>query len=304
MHGILNVLKPPGMTSTSVVNHIKKILDCKKAGHTGTLDPQAAGVLPICIGRGTKVANYILAQKKTYICEATLGKETDTGDVEGNVVSSCDDISFAEQEIKEVLFSFKGDIMQIPPIYSAIRHKGKRLYEWAREGKVIEPKARKVTIYNIELLQFYYPDRLLFKVECSKGTYIRSLCRDIGRKLGCGAYMSFLLRTRTGSFDIDDSFTLDEIRNYYGEGKIDEILSTIDTALVDLEYVVVDEGQFDRLINGNYIHMQHVTYISPSINTKSIDEYIKIYCREKLIGTGFLEKKGNNNYLRIKRLLL
>lgn len=294
------------MTSTSVVNHIKKILNCKKAGHTGTLDPQAAGVLPICIGKGTKVANYILAQKKTYICEATLGKETDTGDIEGTIISRYDNFSFNKKDIEQTISEFKGNIIQIPPTYSAIRHKGKRLYEWAREGRPVEPKARRVTIYDIELMEFYHPDKFLMKIQCSKGTYIRSLCRDIGRSLGCGAYMSFLLRTQTGSFHINDSFTLDEIRTYHEKNNINDILSPIDSALTHLDYVIVDDTQFHKLINGNSIHIDYIQNVPTSILAKNTDtdNYIRVYCRRQLIGIGVLQGNEKSSYLRIKRLLI
>lgn len=293
------------MTSTGVVNHVKKILNCKKAGHTGTLDPLAAGVLPICIGKGTKVASYILAQDKTYICEATLGKQTDTDDLEGKIISSCSDISFTKQDIEEVLSEFKGDIVQIPPTYSAIRHKGKRLYELARRGETVTPKPRSVSIYEIELIQFYYPDRFLFQVKCSKGTYIRSLCRDIGSRLGCGGFMSFLLRTQTGVFDIRNSISLEELQHYHEKGSLDAIIHTVDRALEDLDYAIVDEGQFKRLINGGFIDMNYINRLPSSKNSKNADQYIRIYCRDQLIGIGFFEKGVNNReYLRLKRLLV
>lgn len=292
------------MTSTSVVNYVKKVLNCKKAGHTGTLDPLAAGVLPICIGKGTKVASYILDQDKTYICEATLGKQTDTDDLEGKIISSFDNIAVTRQDIEEALSGFRGDIMQVPPAYSAIRHGGKRLYELARKGEVVNPKPRAVTIYNIDLIHFYYPDRFLFKAKCSKGTYMRSLCRDIGQILGCGAHMSFLLRIQTGSFDIKDSITLDELKYYYGQNRIDEVINTIDSALEDLDYVIVDGSQYERLINGGFIDMKYIDHIPPLKDPKSMDEYVKVYCNGQLIGTGFFEMRIDRRILRLKRLLI
>ena len=247
---------------------------------------------------------YWLKIRHIY-CKATLGKETDTDDIEGNIISECHNFSFSKKDIEQVLLSFEGDIMQTPPIYSAIRYKGKRLYEWAREGTYIKPKARQVTIYDIELLQFSSPDSFLFKVECSKGTYIRSLCRDIGQKLGCGAYMSFLLRTQTGIFSIDNSFTLDEIKHYHDRGKIDKIFTSIDEALADLDYVIVDDGQFERLINGSPIQIKHIKNSSFFMATElTMNDYFKIYCKNKFIGIGFLQINGYNDYLKIKRLLI
>lgn len=292
------------MTSTGVVNYVKKTLNCKKAGHTGTLDPLAAGVLPICVGRGTKVASYILDQDKTYICEATLGKQTDTDDLEGKIISSVDNVSVTRQDIEEVLMGFRGDIMQVPPVYSAIRHGGKRLYELARKGEIVNPKPRAVTIHNIDLIQFYYPDRFLFKAKCSKGTYMRSLCRDIGQALGCGAHMSFLLRTQTGSFHIKDSITLDELKYYHRNDKIDEVIDTVDSALIGLGYVIVDGSQYERLINGGFIDMKYIDHISPLNDSEAMDKYMKVYCNGQLIGTGFFEIRTHRKILRLKRLLI
>jgi len=307
LHGVINVLKPPGISSAGVVNHIKNFLNCKKAGHTGTLDPQAAGVLPICIGKGTKIANYIMSQKKTYICEATLGKETDTDDIEGNVIFKCDNFSYNEKDIEQVLLSFKGDIIQVPPIYSAIRYKGKRSYELAREGKYITPKARTVTIYDIELLDFFSPNKFLFKIECSKGTYIRSLCRDIGKTLGCGAYMSFLIRTQTGEFELDNSFTFDEIKCFYEKDTVDKFLIPIDKALTNFNSITVDDEQFERLINGSPIHLKYIkdSTLPIEVQLDTNEVLFKIYCKNKFIGIGFLQKNNDTNgYLRIKKLLL
>src|SRR5699024_7826810 len=194
MDGILNIYKPPGMTSFDVVSIVRRELKIKKVGHTGTLDPMASGVLVLCTGKATKISQYILGSKKSYIGELTLGYETDTHDLEGKVLKHSKK-KVSSKDISEVFNSFKGEVNQIPPMYSAVRFKGRKLYELAREGKVVERKSRKVTIYNLDILEIDENNKVLFGVECSAGTYIRTLCNDIGYKLGTYGYMSYLTRT-------------------------------------------------------------------------------------------------------------
>ena len=278
---------------------------CKKAGHTGTLDPLAAGVLPICIGRATKIAGHILEQDKIYICEATLGKQTDTDDSAGRIISSVNNVHTSKEEIENILNTFKGDSKQIPPIYSAIRHKGKRLYELARKGEKVVPKARSIKIYNIELLAFYRDYKVLFKAHCSKGTYMRSLCRDMGQHLGYGAYMSFLLRTQTGAFNIENSITLHELQYYVKMNKVNEILHSMDFALADLDYIIIDPSQYNPIIHGRFIELEHIEYISrPSREMIDNKKLMRMYCKEDFMGLGLFEQRNGRNILRIKKLLI
>lgn len=210
MNGVINCLKPPGMTSHDVVDFIRKQLGTKKVGHGGTLDPGAAGVLPIFVGKATKAVEFFDDCDKEYVAEMTLGVTTDTGDNLGKVL----EIRECEAEpasIVETFGKFVGKIQQIPPMYSAVRHKGKKLYELARQGITVERKPRTVEIYSIELIKYEKP-RVLFKVSCSRGTYIRTLCEDIGRALGCGAHLSCLIRTKLGPFNISRAITLEEIK--------------------------------------------------------------------------------------------
>lgn len=195
MNGILVVNKPTGYTSHDIVSKIRKELNIKKVGHTGTLDPLATGVLPILLGNGTKLSKYLMNHDKEYIATIKLGEKTDTGDIEGNVVEQKIVKSFSEAQLVEVLKSFKGKQMQMPPMYSAIKINGKKLYEYARNGEKVEVSARKIEIYDIELL-YYCDNEIKFKVSCSKGTYIRSLCEDIAIKLDNIGTMSSLQRTR------------------------------------------------------------------------------------------------------------
>jgi len=221
MHGVLNVLKPPGMTSHDAVAFVRRVLQTKRVGHTGTLDPAAAGVLPICVGQATRLVEYLQSGTKEYIAEMTFGFETDTCDAVGKTISEGDASSVNLETLRATLDSFHGEITQTPPLFSAIKKDGKKLYDLAREGfsdGEIEIPTRQVVISDLRITQFF-PDenqiekrpRAILKIECSGGTYIRSLVRDIGRVLGCGATMTFLVRNRNGAFAIRDASTLEEI---------------------------------------------------------------------------------------------
>ncbi|MGI6092353.1 MAG: tRNA pseudouridine(55) synthase TruB [Veillonellaceae bacterium] len=244
--GFLSILKPPGMTSHDVVSYIRRTYSIKRVGHAGTLDPAAAGVLPIAIGQATRLLEYLAADDKSYRVEMTLGYETDTGDDTGSIIEYSTDLCPNRKEIERVLFSFIGNIEQVPPMYSAIKVDGKRLYELARNGVTIERKTRSITISNIELLDIV-GNRVLFDVACSKGTYIRSLCIDIGRKLGCLATMTFLLRTRVGQFTVQDSKTLEEL----SEGPLEAIVSP--DCFIKLPAIELESQQAAAFKNGRTI---------------------------------------------------
>ncbi len=249
MDGIINVNKPLGITSHDVVYRLRKILGIKKIGHTGTLDPDAEGVLPMCIGRGTKLAEELTAKEKQYLAELTLGIVTDTQDISGEVLKR-NEVSLSEEEIRDAIMSFVGDIEQIPPMYSAIKVDGKKLYELAREGKTVELAPRPVTIFGIDIQSVDLgPDKVTFLVDCSKGTYIRTLCHDIGKKLGCGGVMSALKRTRSGDFKIEDAFTLEEIEEKAKNNDFSFLIG-IDEVLSHYDKVVLADRNARRLCNG------------------------------------------------------
>jgi tRNA pseudouridine55 synthase len=252
MNGLINVLKPPGMTSHDVVAILRKLFATQKIGHTGTLDPGAAGVLPICTGQGTRVAEYLIDKKKTYRAELTFGIDTDTHDAGGKVVGRLASVSLPYNRLLGVLDGFAGEIKQVPPMVSALKVGGKRLYQLARQGKVVERKPRRVTIYDLKPVRFddtgLYP-RLLLDVTCSKGTYIRSLAADIGDKLGCGAYLSFLIRTVSGRFTIEDAYTLEQIRALWDDGD-HSFLLPIDEALSEIPALIVKEKAVVTVKNG------------------------------------------------------
>lgn len=209
MFGFLSVYKPVGKTSHDVVAYFRKLLKIKKIGHTGTLDPFAEGVLPICIGNSTRLIEY-LPDDKAYLAFVQFGKATDSYDIEGNVIFQSDK-KVAKEDVEQALKKFEGDIEQLPPIYSAIKVNGKKLYEYAREGKSVEIKTRKVTIYKIELKNFDYDNQVAqVYVECSKGTYIRSIANDLGQVLGCGGYLTRLIRTKAGKFLLENSKKMED----------------------------------------------------------------------------------------------
>ena len=223
IHGIINVYKEKGFTSHDVVAKLRRIVGQKKIGHTGTLDPDATGVLPVCLGKATKLCDLLTDKNKTYEAVLLLGKTTDTQDITGEVLEEKSTEALTEEKVREAIEGFIGDYEQIPPMYSALKVNGKKLYELAREGKVIERKARPVKILDIQILEIDLP-KVRMEVSCSKGTYIRTLCHDIGEKLGCGGCMESLIRTRVSTFRIEDAKTLDEIETLKQEGKLAELM--------------------------------------------------------------------------------
>lgn len=227
IHGILNVQKEKGYTSHDVVARLRGITGQKKIGHTGTLDPDAAGVLPVCLGRATRLCDMITDRDKTYETVMLLGRVTDTQDTGGQTLGTADISDLSELKVRETIQGFIGDYAQIPPMYSALKVDGRKLYELAREGKEVERKPRNVRISGIEILKISLP-RVHMRVVCSKGTYIRTLCHDIGDRLGCGGCMEELTRTRVGRFRLKDSLTLDEIAERYKAGSLSEVLVPID----------------------------------------------------------------------------
>jgi len=249
VNGIINIYKEKNFTSHDVVAKLRGILKIRKIGHTGTLDPDAVGVLPICINRATKVCDMLTDKDKVYETVMLLGVTTDTQDTSGEILLE-KEVTANEEEVKAVINTFVGEYAQIPPMYSALKVNGKKLYELAREGIEIERKARNVTIYSIEILEVSLP-RIRMRVHCSKGTYIRTLCHDIGIKLNCGACMEELKRTKVSIFDIKDAYTLAEVETIMKDGKIEEIIMPIDKIFCEYKKLSILE-QYDKLVyNGN-----------------------------------------------------
>jgi tRNA pseudouridine55 synthase len=269
INGIINVYKEKGYTSFDVVAKMRGIFKMKKIGHTGTLDPDAEGVLPVCLGKATKICDLLTDKDKEYEAVMLLGLVTDTQDISGNVIKKSD-VDVDECAVRNAVSSFVGDQLQIPPMYSALKVGGKKLCDLAREGITVERKARPITVYSIEITEIDLP-RVRMKVHCSKGTYIRTLCNDIGEKLSCGACMESLLRTRVADFKIEDAVTLQ-----YMESTDDlSYIKPVDFVFSDYDRAVVKQEFNKVLYNGNKIKSQML--ISPA---QGVTDRIRIYDEE------------------------
>lgn len=269
MDGIINILKPQGMTSFDVVAYMRGLLKTKKIGHTGTLDPDAVGVLPICTGIATKAIEFMMEKDKTYRAEMTLGISTDTLDWSGAILQTLD-VSVSKEQIHTAGKGFIGEYNQLPPMYSAIKKDGVKLYELARQGIDIERETRLVNIYSLEVLDVqndlaYINSetdknvpvricRVLIEVKCSKGTFIRTLCEDIGKVLGVPAHMSFLIRTQAGAYALEQAVTLEKLAQFAAEGRLAEAILNIDTAFEQLEEIHLDTDSYRKYRNG--IHLK------------------------------------------------
>lgn len=249
--GVINVFKERGYTSNDVVQIIKKITRTK-VGHTGTLDPSATGVLPICLGRATKIADYIMASDKEYIARVVLGIQTDTGDADGNIMHQMPACA-TKEDVLAILPQFVGNIVQVPPMYSAIKVGGKKLYEYARSGVEVERKKREIFIKNIEILNFESPTSFVVRVDCSKGTYIRTLCEDIGLALGTVAHMGSLIRTRSGNFVAKESVSLGQLKMH----GVERFLIPPDAVLHNYPKISILADGDVLLANGNKIPIEH-----------------------------------------------
>jgi tRNA pseudouridine55 synthase len=256
MNGILPLWKPRGMTSHDCVFKLRKLLRTKKVGHTGTLDPEVSGVLPICIGRATKIAEYITSAGKTYEGEVTLGYSTTTEDVWGEVVQTKTVLEpIKRSRVEEVLSKLKGEITQTPPMYSAVKVNGKRLYEYARKGIEVDRPSRKVHIHHLELLEDWseldekHPS-FTFEVSCSKGTYVRTLAVEIGEQLGYPAHMSALTRTKSASFTQADCFTLEQVGEYVQSERAEDLLRPLESGISHLPKRVISDTLAEKVKNG------------------------------------------------------
>jgi len=282
MTSVINVYKERGYTSHDVVAIMRRIAGTKKVGHTGTLDPDATGVLPICIGRATKLAEYLASEDKTYIAEVILGIETNTGDISGEVIATkavAFDENAIEQAVQSFHFNVRGEYMQVPPMYSAIKIGGKKLYELARKGETIDRPARPVVIRDIKVLGFE-PENNAFTIEvkCSKGTYIRSLATDIGQALGCGATMGKLVRTQSGVFSIDNAVKLEELKQAAENDRLMEFIMPVDK-LLPYPKVYISGDELRRALNGNPLPLSVVGEMDSGEGQK-----FWVYGEDRIIG--------------------
>lgn len=293
---ILN--KPKGFTSQETVTKIKKILNSKKAGHAGTLDPMATGILIVCINEATKITPFLMELEKEYVFKARFGISTDTYDAEGKIIKVVEKFELERQSLEEILENFTGEIMQTPPMYSAIKLKGKPLYELARKGIEVERKPKKVIIHSISIENFELPF-VTFKVVCSKGTYIRSLCHDIGERLGMGAHIVELIRTRVGEFRVEESIELEELKSLSSTNLQPLALSlqpkkgifSIDQALYFLPSITLQDSLIPRFLNGNPVKIP--SGIVPAGWVKVKDK------GSKILGIGY----GNGVIIKPERII-
>jgi len=289
MEGVINVYKEADWTSGDVVNKLKGVLHERRIGHGGTLDPDAVGVLPICVGRATRLFDYITAFKKTYVAVVKLGIVTDTEDATGSVIEE-NSVSVTLEDIKSVLPEFMGKIKQIPPMYSALHVNGERLYDIARRGEKVELQAREIEIQDIEIISDLKDNEFSIRVTCGKGTYIRTLCHDIGKRLGCGAHMKSLLREKAAGLDISDSYKISELQEMMNKGDL-SFLKPTDEAISFMERVNIHKNALKKLENGNPIPKEFAD--------KEVFGFVRIYCENIFWGIGILD---NENY-RLKCML-
>lgn len=287
--GILNVNKEVGISSNKCVSLVKKALDIKKVGHTGTLDLEAYGVLPIVVGKATRVSDYLMDDKKEYITEAVFGKRTDTLDYSGEVLDTSD-IVFDKDQLLEVMEGFKGEITQIPPMYSAIKVNGQKLYDLARKGVEIERKVRKVSIYEFEILEYEFP-KAKFKITCSKGTYIRTLIDDLGEKLGSFAYVDSLCRSKVGDFYIEDSIKSQNLLSMDKDQLLNK-LDSVDSALNRYKKVILPNMYYKQAINGMTMLVEN--YYG--------DELVRVYIGDEFIGLAKSSIGNDRNFLKMDKV--
>lgn len=270
VHGVLLLDKPQGMTSNDALQKVKRLFNAKKAGHTGALDPLATGMLPICFGEATKFSQYLLDSDKRYRVIAKLGERTDTSDADGQIISTRS-VNITQSQIDEALTHFRGDILQVPTMFSALKYQGKPLYEYARQGIVIEREARPITIYDNQFIQYdSTKHELTLEIHCSKGTYIRTIIDDLGELLGCGAHVIYLRRLQVSNYPIDNMITLDELQN-------EPLLMPVDSPLQDRPKVVLSESQGKDILLGRTVIVE---------NSVNVETLVRIYQGQQFIGAG------------------
>lgn len=307
LNGVINVYKIKGFTSHDVVAKLRGIMKQKKIGHTGTLDPDAMGVLPVCLGSATKLCDMLTEKKKEYIAKVCLGVTTDTQDMTG-IVLDRKEVTVSEEQIAQALQEFIGPYDQIPPMYSAVKINGKKLYELAREGKEIERKARPVHIYEIEILNIKVPE-LTIRVVCSKGTYIRTLCHDLGARLGCGAAMAELERTKSGQFTLETALTLEEIEQKLRDVDERDREKMIQTFLIPVDRMFQEYPAltlmplFERLVqNGNSFEERNITKELQKRDRADQSRY-RVYIGQNVFMGIYEFRKSENRFCPVKMFI-
>jgi tRNA pseudouridine55 synthase len=256
MDGILNIYKPTGITSFGIVSIVRRLIGEHRVGHAGTLDPMASGVLPVCFGKGTRIVEFLLEARKIYHARIELGLTTDTYDASGKTTSYGDYSTINQEQIEQALSPFHGLIRQTPPMFSAIKHKGRRLYQLAREGIIIKRNSRAATIHHLELVDYESP-LVTLKIECSRGTYIRTLAHDLGELLGCGAHLKELVRLSYGPFDIESTISQNQLKDAFFNNDWQQYIYPLDTVLQNWPVVIVGDEQENIIKNGGPVVMEN-----------------------------------------------
>lgn len=274
VHGVLLLDKPQGMTSNDALQKVKRIFNAKKAGHTGALDPLATGMLPICFGEATKFSQYLLDSDKRYRVIAKLGERTDTSDADGQVICT-KPVNVTQTQIDEALSHFRGDILQVPTMFSALKCQGKPLYEYARQGIVIEREARPISVYENQFIQYdFAKQELTLEIHCSKGTYIRTIIDDLGELLGCGAHVIYLRRLQVSNYSVDKMISLDELQNI---SEKEPLLMPVDSPLQASRKVVLSESQGKDILLGRTVIVE---------SSVPVETLVRIYQEQQFIGAG------------------
>jgi tRNA pseudouridine55 synthase len=288
MNGFINLLKTPGITSSTAVSIVKRTYNLKKVGHAGTLDPGAAGVLPIMIGTATRLFDYLQDEQKEYIAEFVFGIDTDTLDMQGEITGN-KDCNISEKILRDVLPQFIGTIKQYPPRVSAISINGKKAYELQRKGIDFEVPEKEITVHSIEVIRKTAHNSFLIKISCSKGTYIRSLCRDIASELGTYGYINYLLRTKSSTYDICDSFSVEELKQI----PLENVIIPIDKPIEYMPKVIIGNEHIKSIITGTKI-----------LYNGQLEKIFRVYLNDKFVGLGRPEKDNNIQYIKVfKRLI-
>lgn len=287
--GILNINKEVGISSNKCVSLVKKALDTRKVGHTGTLDLEASGVLPIVVGKATRVSDFLMDERKEYITEAIFGKRTDTLDYDGQVVATSD-VIFTREDLEKEMENFTGEITQIPPMYSALKVNGQKLYDLARKGIEVERKKRQVNIYSFDIIDFNFP-KATFKITCSKGTYIRTLIDDLGENLGSYAYVNSLTRSKVGDFYLEDAINSDDLLNMSREEVLKK-LKPVDYALKAYPEVILDKSYLKQATNG----------MTMAVDQMDVDSLHRVYVEDKFIGLGKAHKSKDKYFLKMEKV--
>ena len=274
VHGVLLLDKPQGMTSNDALQKVKRLFNAKKAGHTGALDPLATGMLPICFGEATKFSQYLLDSDKRYRVIAKLGQRTDTSDADGQVICT-KPVNVTQTQIDEALSHFRGDILQVPTMFSALKYQGKPLYEYARQGIVIEREARPISVYENQFIQYdFAKQELTLEIHCSKGTYIRTIIDDLGELLGCGAHVIYLRRLQVSNYPVDKMISLDELQNI---SEKEPLLMPVDSPLQASRKVVLSESQGKDILLGRTVTVE---------SSVPVETLVRIYMEQQFIGAG------------------